>query len=191
MTAALDAWFVEEVLPLERRLIRYLLHARQPASDIEDLCQEVFARVYEAARGRRPAPVWPYVYMVARNLIVDRLRREQVVPIELLADPETLGAAGEDVPADRALAAKQDLDRLYLAVEALPDRCREVVRMRKIEGASQREVARRLGIAEHTVEKQVSKGLRRLAEALYGEPDLVRDASEDASKTERRLGRAG
>jgi RNA polymerase sigma-70 factor (ECF subfamily) len=104
--ASTDAWFVEEVLPLERRLVRYLLHARQPASDIEDLRQEVFARVYEAAGARRPAPAWPYVYMVARNLVVDRLRRAQVVPIELLADPESLGAEGEEIPADRALAAK-------------------------------------------------------------------------------------
>lgn len=190
MSAAIDAWFVEEVLPLERRLIGYFLHARQPASDIEDLRQEVFARVYEAAHGQLPSPAWPYVYMVARNLIVDRLRRAQVVPIELLADPESLGAAGDDIPADRALSAKQDLTRLYAAVEALPDRCREVVRMRKIEGASQREVAERLGIAEHTVEKQVAKGVRRLAEALFGDPDLKSHA--DAAETkEQRLGRAG
>ncbi|HEX6866691.1 MAG TPA: RNA polymerase sigma factor [Caulobacteraceae bacterium] len=190
MSAALDAWFVEEVLPLERRLIRYLLHARQPSAEIEDLRQEVFARVYEAARVQRPDPVWPYVYMVARNLIVDRLRREQVVAIDLLADPESLGAEGEEIPADRALAAKQDLTRLYAAIEALPDRCREVVRMRKIEGASQREVAARLGIAEHTVEKQVSKGLRRLAEALFGEPEVVGGDGDD-EKMERRVGRAG
>lgn len=191
MSALLDAWFVEEVLPLERRLIRYLLHARQPASEIEDLRQEVFARVYEAARTKPPSPVWPYVYTIARNLIVDRLRREQVVPIDLLADPESLGMAGEEIPADRALSAKQDLDRLYVAVEALPDRCREVVRLRKIEGASQREVAERLGIAEHTVEKHVSNGLRRLAEALFGEPELIGEQSTVASKKEPRLGRAG
>lgn len=190
MSAAVDAWFVEEVLPLERRLIAYLRHARQPAADIEDLRQEVFARVYEAARIQRPQPAWPYVYMVARNLIVDRLRRAQIVPIELLADPESLGAAGEEIPADRALSAKQDLDRLYAAVEALPDRCREIVRLRKIEGASQREVARRLGIAEHTVEKQVSKGLRRLAEALFGDPALTAGGDAEPNVKEARRGRA-
>jgi len=183
--ASTDAWFVEEVLPLERRLVRYLVHARQPASDIDDLRQEVFARVYEAAGVRRPSPAWPYVYMVARNLVVDRLRRAQVVPIELLGDPEMLGAEGEEVPADRALVAKQDLSRLMAAIDALPVRCREVVRMRKIEGASQREVAERLGIAEHTVEKQVSKGLRRLAAALFGDPDVI-DAPEHTK--ERRVG---
>lgn len=188
MSAAIDAWFVEEVLPLERRLVRYFLHARQSPSDIEDLRQEVFARVYEAAQGGLPSPAWPYVYMVARNLIVDRLRRAQVVPIELLADPESLGAAGDDIPADRALAAKQDLSRLHAAIEALPDRCREVVRMRKIEGASQREVAERLGIAEHTVEKHVSNGLRRLADALFGDPALADHGDEPARTKERRLG---
>ncbi len=191
MSASIDAWFVREVLPLERRLVRYLLHARQPASEIEDLRQEVFARVYEAAGVQRPSPAWPYVYMVARNLVIDRLRREQVVPIELLADPDSLEASNEDVPADRALAAKQDLSLLMAAIEALPERCREVVRLRKIEGCSQREVAARLGIAEHTVEKQVAKGMRRLAEALFGDPVLNQDASKDAEKTERRRGRAG
>jgi RNA polymerase sigma factor (sigma-70 family) len=186
--ASTDAWFVEEVLPLERRLVRYLLHARQPAGEIEDLRQEVFARVYEAAGARRPAPAWPYVYMVARNLIVDRLRRAQVAPLVALNDPDSIDPEGEEIPADRALAAKQDLSRLMAAIEALPARRREVVRLRKIEGLSQREVAERLGIAEHTVEKQVSKGLRRLAEALFGDPQVVEAASEDGSDTERRVG---
>jgi len=182
--ASTDAWFVEEVLPLERRLVRYLVHARQPASEIDDLRQEVFARVYEAAGVRRPSPAWPYVYKVARNLIVDRLRRAQVAPLVALTDPE-MDPEGDEIPADRALSAKQDLTRLMAAIDALPDRCREVVRMRKLEGASQREVAERLGIAEHTVEKQVSKGLRRLAAALFGDPDLMEAA--DKSK-ERRVG---
>lgn len=182
MDASTDAWFVEEVLPLERRLVRYLLRARQPTSEIDDLRQEVFARVYEAAGVRRPSPAWPYVYMVARNLIVDRLRRAQIAPLAPLAD---LDPEGEEIPADRALAAKQDLRRLMDAIDALPDRCREVVRLRKLEGASQREVAERLGIAEHTVEKQVSKGLRRLAAALFGDPKLI--SAAEATK-ERRVG---
>lgn len=189
MSAAVDAWFVEEVLPLEARLVRYLLHARQPASDIEDLRQEVFARVYEAAGAGLPSPAWPYVYRVARNLVIDRLRRAQVVPIELLADPDSLETAGDDIPADRALVARQDLSRLLAAVEALPERCREVVRLRKIEGLSQREVAQRLGIAEHTVEKQVSKGLRRLAAALFGAGET--ETPEGAQTGERRVGRTG
>src|SRR5690606_3224024 len=58
-SASTDAWFVEEVLPLERRLVRYLAHARQPAADIDDLRQEVFARVYEAPGQHRPSPAWP------------------------------------------------------------------------------------------------------------------------------------
>lgn len=186
MAASIDAWFVEEVLPLERRLLAYLRHARQPACDLEDLRQEVFARVYEAAYVQRPSPVWPYMLMVARNLVVDRLRRAQIVPIELLADPDALGAAGDDALADRVLEGKQELARVYAAVETLPERCREVVRMRKIEGISQREVAQRLGIAEHTVEKQISKGLRRLAEALFGDPTLADDRAESQLKEARR-----
>ena len=188
MGGALDDWFVAEVLPLEGRLIRYLLHARQRPCDVEDLRQEVFARVYEAAVAKRPSPAWPFIHTVARNLIIDRLRHAQVVPIDLLADPDSLDTAGEEIPADRALAAKQDLSRVMAAFDALPDRCREVVRLRKIEGVSQREVAERLGIAEHTVEKQVAKGVRRLARILFGDGELIptQDTNEEA-----RRGRAG
>lgn len=186
MGGALDEWFVAEVLPLEGRLVRYLLHARQRPGDIDDLRQEVFARVYEAAAARRPEPAWPFVYTVARNLIIDRLRHSQVVPIDLLADPG-LDREGEEIPADRALAAKQELSRVMAAFEALPDRCREVVRLRKIEGISQREVAARLGIAEHTVEKQVAKGVRRLARMLFSGIEAER---EEADRKEARRGRA-
>lgn len=52
------------------------------------------------------------------------------------------------------------------AVAALPDRCREIVVLRKLQGLPQREVAARLGISERTVEVQVARGVRRCAEHL-------------------------
>jgi RNA polymerase sigma-70 factor (ECF subfamily) len=41
--------------------------------------------------------------------------------------------------------------------------------MRKIEGLSRREIAQRLGVSEKTVEKQLTQGVRALADILYGE----------------------
>jgi RNA polymerase sigma-70 factor (ECF subfamily) len=56
-------------------------------------------------------------------------------------------------------------------IDGLPDRCREVFRMRKIDGLSQRDVAKALNIAEHTVENDVVKGLKLILGAI-AEGDL-------------------
>jgi RNA polymerase sigma-70 factor (ECF subfamily) len=57
-----------------------------------------------------------------------------------------------------------ELELLTQAIQSLPDRCREVLTLRKIEGLSQREIAARMGISEHTVEAQVANGMRRCAQ---------------------------
>ena len=64
------------------------------------------------------------------------------------------------------VSASQELEVLAEAIRQLPHRCRQVFTLRKIYGLSQREVAAQLGIAEHTVEVQMSKGARRCAEFL-------------------------
>jgi RNA polymerase sigma-70 factor (ECF subfamily) len=52
--------------------------------------------------------------------------------------------------------------RLWTAIDALPDRCREVFLMAKRDGMTYREIAEELGISERTVEHQVSKALHLL-----------------------------
>jgi RNA polymerase sigma-70 factor (ECF subfamily) len=66
------------------------------------------------------------------------------------------------------------LRRLAEAFDRLPDRCREVVWLRKVEELPQKEVARRLGVAEKTVEKQVAKGARLIADYMFGEGSVPR-----------------
>ncbi len=54
------------------------------------------------------------------------------------------------------------------AFDRLPERCREVVWLRRVEELSQKEVAARMGIGEKTVEKQLAKGVRLIAEYFCG-----------------------
>jgi RNA polymerase sigma factor (sigma-70 family) len=167
--AALDAWFVAQVLPLEAPLERFLRRHSAAVDDIADLRQEVYLRVYNAARKSPPLLTKPFVFMTARNLLRDRARRERIVSIEAVADLEALHVIDEDAIADRVVSARQELRQLQAALDRLPPRCREVVMLRKIHGLPQREVAQRMGITEDTVERQVSKGVRALAAALFGE----------------------
>lgn len=59
------------------------------------------------------------------------------------------------------MALKEEFQHLIQAIQSLPERCRQVITLRKIYGLSQKEVASRLGISVHTVEAQGSIGLRK------------------------------
>ena len=65
--------------------------------------------------------------------------------------------------------ARQELQRLELAVAQLPEGCRTVLLLRKVELLSHREIADRLGIAISTVEKQHARALRLLRALLANE----------------------
>ncbi|HWX90850.1 MAG TPA: RNA polymerase sigma factor [Rhizomicrobium sp.] len=162
----IDQWFMREVIPLEPMLTRFLQRNWRHEADIADLRQEAYARVYEAAQRERPLLVKPFLFQITRNLMIDRLRRQSVVSLESMTDFEWLNVSDNKPSSEAYVAARQELRLLQTALDALPPRCRQVVLMRKVEGLSQKEVAKRMGIAIETVENQVAKGMRLLAQAL-------------------------
>lgn len=183
----LSTWFVEEVLPLEGLLERYLRRNWRDTDEIPDLRQEVYARVYDSCATVKPLSARAFVLSTARNLLIDRVRRAQVVSIETYADIEGMNTQQDELSPERHLSGRSELRLLQAALEGLPPRCREVVELRKIEGLSQREVAARMGIAEDTVEKQVAKGVRVLAQALRGGGSG--EAAPNATVPARRYGK--
>ena len=164
--AELEAWFAREVLPLEAMLVQFLRHNWRDRSDIEDIRQEIYVRVCEAAERELPKSAKSFVFATARNLLVDLIRKENVVPIEAVADLESLGIE-VDVPApDRAVIAKDELRKLQDALDKLPPRHREAVVLGRIEGLTGREIAARMGIAETTASQHLKLGLHALTD-LY------------------------
>jgi len=161
----LDEWFFREILPLEPVIVEYLSRNWGSESEIEDLRQEVFVKVYESARNEIPAAPRQFVLQMAQNILFVRKRRDKVIPIGSLMDLDALNPESDEPSPERRTAALQEIERLQVALNNLPDRCREVVVLRKIRGLGQREVARQLGIEENTVEQHLSKGLRLLAQS--------------------------
>ncbi len=163
----LEAWFVREVLPLEAVLIQYLSRGGRSRADVEDLCQDLYEKVCAAARNGIPNPTRPFVFTIARNLLIDRVRHEHVIPIDSVENLDALNQAIDEPAPDRVVIARQELRRLQVALEKLPERQRNAVVMRKIHGLSVREIAQRAGIAEKTVETHLTDGMRTLARILY------------------------
>jgi len=170
MTAsAVDAWFAREVLPLEAALMQFLQYHWRNRSDVEDLVQDVYVRIYEAAQKEIPEHPRKFLFTTARNLLIDRARRAQIIPIEALPDPETLDIAVDTPGPERNAIARDELRRLQEALDRLPARNREAVVLARIEGLTGREISQRMGLAEATVSHHLSNGIAALADMLYGD----------------------
>ncbi|MBI2496876.1 MAG: sigma-70 family RNA polymerase sigma factor [Opitutae bacterium] len=158
-----DRWFAEQVQSHAAEL-RAWLRGRFPAvADPDNLVQESLTRVWRAHEGGEIQSPKALLFTTARNLALDELRRRQIVTFEPVAEVADLPVY-EDAPTAVEQAAKnQELEILTKAIQSLPDRCRQVLTLRKIYGLSQKEIAATLGIAEHTVEAQVATGMRKCA----------------------------
>ncbi|MCL1634392.1 sigma-70 family RNA polymerase sigma factor [Luteimonas sp. SX5] len=185
MNESLDAWFAREILVHEDSLVLYLRRCWPQRDDIHDLRQEVYVRIYEAAGKARPAMPKSFLFATARHLMTDRLRRGRVVSIETVGDFESMNVLIDEISPERRLGARQVLRQLAEAFDRLPDRCREVVWLRRVEELPQKEVAARLGITEKTVEKHVAKGVRMIAEHFYGGDSARAGRSRQAADAER------
>jgi len=167
LVSQVKLWFVREVLPLEPVLMRFLNRNWRNKAEIEDFRQEVYAQVLQAAEIKIPDRAKPFVLSAARNLLIDRIRREHIVSIEAVADLDVLGLAADEPGPDRSAMARDVLRKLQVALNRLPPRCREAVVLKRIEGLSRREIAGRMDITEQTVADHVAHGMRVLADTLY------------------------
>ena len=183
----LDTWFVSEVLPMEAALTRFLRRNWRDDAEIPDLRQDVYVRIYESAAKALPDLVKPFVFATARNLLIDRARRAQIVSIEIIADLDALDFSADELTPERHAAGRGELRLLQTALDALPSKCRRVVEMRKIDGLSQREVATQLGITEDTVERQVSRGVRALADAMLSSGVQLHTKAFGRAQNDKRL----
>ncbi|MGB3749227.1 MAG: sigma-70 family RNA polymerase sigma factor [Rhodanobacter sp.] len=188
MDDTLNSWFAREILVHEGALMRYLRRSWLRGEEVHDLRQEIYVRVYEAAARSRPAQPKSFMFTTARHLMTDRLRRERVVSIEAVGDIDALNVSVDEVTPDRRLDAHQELKRLADAFDRLPDRCREVVWLRRVEQLSQKQVAARMGISEKTVEKQIAKGARLIAQYVHGDRHAHRHTRAGEQETAIELG---
>jgi RNA polymerase sigma-70 factor, ECF subfamily len=145
--------------PLSRRK---LVQAGFPAADAEDVVQETLLAIHlKRHTWDAEAPIGPWIMTIARNKMIDAMRRGgRRVHLPLEDFVEVLAAA--DTPADRV---ERDVER---HVNALPQRQREVVRAIAVEGASITEAAGKLEMSEGAVRVALHRGLTALA-AKHGD----------------------
>ncbi|MGD9967529.1 MAG: RNA polymerase sigma factor [Hyphomonadaceae bacterium] len=165
MSSTLDwANLFEEEAP---RLMRFLRRFG-PRISAEDISQDAFAKLCAAKTGEIANPQ-AYLMTTARNLALNDLRRQanhKTDPhagIETLAPASTADPEADLIAAERASAAEA-------ALAALDPHLREALLLHIIEGLTQPEAAKRLGVSRRTLQRYIETALAKMALAL-AEPD--------------------
>jgi RNA polymerase sigma-70 factor (ECF subfamily) len=165
---ALSAWFCDAILSREASLMRFIRRNWRDSAEADDLRQEIYEKVLIGARRELPRNAGHYLFAVARNHLINRAKRAQIVSFDLVADMSAMTAGPDLHSTERHVSARDELRRAQAGLELLPPRCREVVRLRKVEGLSTRETAQRLGVGIDTVEKQLTLGIRAMTDFMLG-----------------------
>jgi RNA polymerase sigma-70 factor (ECF subfamily) len=158
--AALERLYVKLEKPMFNVVYRWLWNA----SDAQEVVQEAFLRVWKAREGVDVATVEPLLYRTALNLASNRRRSTRIWRwLGLEEAHEEPSGAGTS---EEALARARRQARVRAAIDALPERLREVVLLTEYAELSYGEIAATLGIPAGTVGSRRNAALARLAEAL-------------------------
>ena len=147
------------------RVKTYMMRHGADAGSAEDLAQETLLQVWRKAALYAPekGSVSTWIFTIARNLRIDKLRRE--VPLQQL--PENHGETPSDEPLpDEQTAAGERQRRVQAAVAALPAELREVLTLAFVEGLSHGEIADRTGVPLGTIKSRIRLGYQKVRAAI-------------------------
>lgn len=149
--------------PVRRWLTGYFRRRLRDDSDVEDMVQDVFARIVTRDSVEPIKNLGGYVLKIASSVIADRARRRAVrlADAHVPFDPDF--HAGEEIDPERVLGGKEDLNAAVAALLSLPERTRTVFVLRRLEGYSYRDIAAHLGISVSAVEKHLVRALQHLS----------------------------
>jgi len=180
-------WFRREVLPLEAQLTHFIRRNWRVEDDVIDLRHDVYELAIVAARKGLPVATRSYLFVIARNHLINRAKRARIVSFELVADLELVDHDLGMFDPDRHLNAREALRRVQEGLATLTPRVRQIVQLRKIYGLNTKETADRLGIGSDAVRKQTSIGMRALTDFMLG----VNTRVHTKSGAPKRRGRGG
>jgi RNA polymerase sigma-70 factor (ECF subfamily) len=144
----------------------YMMRHGADAATAEELAQETLLAVWRKAAQYCAAKGTPATWMfsIARNLRIDRLRRE--VCWQELSDDVAEGTASEDASPDDAASGRQRQVRVQAVLTALPEDQRQVVALAFIEGLSHNDIAARLSLPLGTVKSRLRLAYQKVRAAL-------------------------
>lgn len=151
------------------RVLNYAARLLSDPAEAEDVAQEAMLRLWRVASDWRQgeAQVSTWLYRVTGNLCIDRLRRRiRAASTPLDEAPEVADTA---IGAETGMIEADRMRALQAALDGLPERQRQAVILRHIEGLANPEIAAIMEIGVEAVESLTARGKRALSALLAGQ----------------------
>ena len=164
------------------RIYRFIYAKVGDREAAEDLTSQVFLKAVRwlaAERGADSIRAW--LYTVARSAIADYWREQSQHPTVLLEDRDAVLVCGREGPQE----VRRTRERAWRILDALPEREREVLRLRFLHGYSAGEIGRELGLTPGHVRVLQLRALRRAATRESGDRRAGRRRSRTEPESER------
>jgi RNA polymerase sigma factor (sigma-70 family) len=149
------------------RIYRFIYAKVGNREAAEDLTSQVFLKAVRwLAQDRSADSIRSWLYTVARSTIADYWREQSQHPTVPLEDPDAVLFCGREGPEE----VRRTRQRAWRILDALPEREREVLRLRFLDGYSAGEIGRELGLTPDHVRVLQRRALRRAATRVALEP---------------------
>lgn len=149
--------------------LRRYFQKRVRASEADDLVQEVFLRMQTRSTAERIENIEGYLFRIAASVLIDRHRSRDpgslsgTLPVET-AEPR------EELSPERVLLGEEAMELIVAALEGLPPRTREAFILHRFEEMTYGAIARHMGVSTKTVEKLISRAIKKLIECARACP---------------------
>jgi RNA polymerase sigma-70 factor (family 1) len=151
-----EEWFTKVFDRHYDHLRNYLYYLSGDISWADDAVQDVFMVVWEKRDQLREETLRPFIFKVGRNLFLKQKRRESVH----LKFDKTLDDESAELSPEEDLEAREFDDKLQRTISGLPEKCRAVFLMSRLEEKSNKQIAESLNVTLKAVEKQITKALK-------------------------------
>lgn len=156
--------FVQMYDELSQVLFRRFYFKLSRRERSKDLVQETFTRAWVYIReGKEITNLKSFIYKVANNLIIDEYRRKKAISLDMLTE------AGMDVPSGEGpdkIFLNAETEQLMKLIDKLPEKYREVIHLRYVEGFSPKKIGELVGQTENTVSVRINRGIKKLQELI-------------------------
>ncbi|MFY0643451.1 MAG: RNA polymerase sigma-70 factor [Bacteroidia bacterium] len=145
---------------LQPSLFAFAIYILRSEADAKEIVNDVFVKLWEKRDSLGPfdtdAPkrLKSYAFQATKNAALNHMRKENKQWLQVDADPP------EEVTPSSIMEDKENVKTLENWLQELPDRCRQVFVMSRIDGLNNREIADLLEISVKTVENQMTKALK-------------------------------
>jgi RNA polymerase sigma factor (sigma-70 family) len=144
----------------------YFRRRVQDPAEVDDLVQDVFARIIARAADGPVVHLKGYVFQTAASVLADRARRRATRQATAHVPFEPDRHTSADLDPARIAEGREDLRRAAAALLTLPERTRVVFVLHRLEGQGYRQIAAAFGISVSAVEKHMMRAIRHLSSAL-------------------------